>query len=435
MNLFKELTTDARNSLKPGDFVFPAERRYPIHDRAHAANALARASGKPEWSKVKKAVCRRYPDMPACKIEHSEVNAMWIDVFRTGKHTDMKGDTREFTQADLEAMVAKYNEQSEHEAPLVIGHPATDAPAYGWVQRLRVVGDHMQAFVDQVSEKVKDAVRAGMFKKVSIALYQDGLLRHVGLLGANPPAIKGLAPVQFAANSDFKEFSEIDFTFVEGEMKSMFAEFMDMIRGLVTKQAKPNQEEDMDLKELESKFNVLEGQFKEQGLKYIALETQFGEVQKENAALKTQISDMEKKHTADLAAIRTDGIVGEFRAFADGLAKEGKILPAEIDSLVEEYKGLITSESTMQFAEGVKRPSELMKTRLAARTAMFKVDKRHFATKKAASETVPAEAGEGFQSFGEFEDAGMLIETQAREYMKGHPDVTYEQAVAYVASH
>lgn len=58
-----ELTTKARNSLSDSSFVFPGERRYPIHDRAHARNALARAAGKSEEAKVRAAVRAKYPDI------------------------------------------------------------------------------------------------------------------------------------------------------------------------------------------------------------------------------------------------------------------------------------------------------------------------------------------------------------------------------------
>ena len=61
------LSTKQRHNLKPGDFVFPATEGYPIHDRAHGANALARSAGKPEHAKVKAAVCKRYPDLPGCQ--------------------------------------------------------------------------------------------------------------------------------------------------------------------------------------------------------------------------------------------------------------------------------------------------------------------------------------------------------------------------------
>lgn len=59
------LSTKRRNDLPRSSFAMPAERKYPIMDRSHAANALARSSGKPEEAMVRRAVCKRYPDM--CK--------------------------------------------------------------------------------------------------------------------------------------------------------------------------------------------------------------------------------------------------------------------------------------------------------------------------------------------------------------------------------
>jgi hypothetical protein len=60
------VTAKKRKALPSSAFVFPKDKRYPIHDRAHAANALARSKGKPEEATVRAAVCRRYPDLPAC---------------------------------------------------------------------------------------------------------------------------------------------------------------------------------------------------------------------------------------------------------------------------------------------------------------------------------------------------------------------------------
>jgi hypothetical protein len=39
-----KLTTKARNALPNTDFALPAQRKYPIQDRSHAANAKARAT-------------------------------------------------------------------------------------------------------------------------------------------------------------------------------------------------------------------------------------------------------------------------------------------------------------------------------------------------------------------------------------------------------
>jgi len=61
------LDAKKRKSLPKQSFALPGKRGYPIHDRSHAANALARSKGKPEEATVKRAVCKRYPDLPACK--------------------------------------------------------------------------------------------------------------------------------------------------------------------------------------------------------------------------------------------------------------------------------------------------------------------------------------------------------------------------------
>jgi hypothetical protein len=61
-----KLSGEEREELSGGEFVFPKERRYPIHDEAHARNALARVAqhGSPdEQAKVKAAVRKKYPSI------------------------------------------------------------------------------------------------------------------------------------------------------------------------------------------------------------------------------------------------------------------------------------------------------------------------------------------------------------------------------------
>src|SRR4030042_107970 len=119
-----------------------------------------------------------------------------IEIFKIGTHTDSAGKTREWTDKDLEEIAALYNPEI-NEAPIVIGHPEHDSPAYGWVESLRVDGGKLLAKVKDVAEEFKDWVRKGLYKKVSIALYPDLGLRHVGFLGATPPAVKGLKQAAF----------------------------------------------------------------------------------------------------------------------------------------------------------------------------------------------------------------------------------------------
>ena len=60
-----ELDAKKRNALSDSQFAGP-DRSYPIPDRSHGANALARVSqyGTPaEKAEVRRAVHKKYPDM------------------------------------------------------------------------------------------------------------------------------------------------------------------------------------------------------------------------------------------------------------------------------------------------------------------------------------------------------------------------------------
>lgn len=65
-----KLTASSRKKIATKSFALPSKRAYPIQDRTHGANALARVShhGTPAEKKtVKKAVCKKYPTMGSCK--------------------------------------------------------------------------------------------------------------------------------------------------------------------------------------------------------------------------------------------------------------------------------------------------------------------------------------------------------------------------------
>lgn len=60
-----KLTSKARNSLPSSDFAYPATRKYPIEDRAHAEDALSRAAahGAGVEAHVAAAVRKHFPGM------------------------------------------------------------------------------------------------------------------------------------------------------------------------------------------------------------------------------------------------------------------------------------------------------------------------------------------------------------------------------------
>lgn len=58
-----------------------------------------------------------------------------IQIFRPGRHTAGSGETLALGEAELKATSGAYD-PALHEAPIVVGHPAHDQPAYGWVKVL-----------------------------------------------------------------------------------------------------------------------------------------------------------------------------------------------------------------------------------------------------------------------------------------------------------
>lgn len=123
----------------------------------------------------------------------------WVQIFKGGKQVDSSGTEHDGDKV-IDKAVATFD-AAMHEPPVVIGHPATDDPAYGWIQELKsTVIDgtkYLLARFRDVVPQFEAMVREGLFKKRSAAFYPDGRLRHVGFLGAAPPAVKGLADVKF----------------------------------------------------------------------------------------------------------------------------------------------------------------------------------------------------------------------------------------------
>lgn len=123
----------------------------------------------------------------------------WIEIARTGTFIDSAGRTQTFTAADLAGIAAAYRPE-QRDAPLVFGHPQTDAaPAFGWVHKLKAEGQKLFASFAHVPSAVRELVAQGHYRHVSMSLMPDKItLRHVALLGAAQPAIDGLQPVELA---------------------------------------------------------------------------------------------------------------------------------------------------------------------------------------------------------------------------------------------
>lgn len=131
-----------------------------------------------------------------------------FEIFAPGSHTAMNGETLAFAAGDLTTTATAYD-PALHEAPICVGHPKHDLPAYGWVKGLTVENGRLVAAPDQVDPAFAALVEAGRFKTRSAAFFRPAAkdnpvpgtwyLRHVAFLGAAPPAVTGLKPIAFAA--------------------------------------------------------------------------------------------------------------------------------------------------------------------------------------------------------------------------------------------
>lgn len=132
-----------------------------------------------------------------------------IEIFRAGRHMDDAGNLHSFSESDVDGMVASYD-PAKREAPLTVGHPKDNLPAYGWVQRLtKTAAGALAMTPHQVEPQFAEMVTAGRFKKRSASFYPPQApnnptpgkwyLRHVAFLGAQPPAIAGLKDIAFSA--------------------------------------------------------------------------------------------------------------------------------------------------------------------------------------------------------------------------------------------
>ncbi len=226
----------------------------------------------------------------------------WFAIFKTGKHTDSSGNTKEWTEADLDKIVESYD-PTKHEAPIVIGHPKTNAPAFGWIEKLKRVGDTLYALPKQLANEFVEMVNKGLFKKRSISLYPDGTLRHVGFLGAQPPAVKGLPDVLFDENDNSINY--------ESEPEKDFAE-LDFIEEL---QTKINQ-----LQEQLWKYQDLDSKIKN----YEEVSNQLETIMKEKKDLESKLNELNRAFQ-----------LKEFEEFLNKKIEEGKLLPKQKHFFIE----------------------------------------------------------------------------------------------------
>lgn len=258
-----------------------------------------------------------------------------IEIFRPGRHIDDAGVEHNFSEADVDGMAASYNPELR-EAPLTVGHPKDNLPAYGWVKSLsRNAAGRLAITPHSVEPQFAEMVVAKRFPKRSASFYPPlapnnptpgrWYLRHVAFLGAQPPAIAGLKdiPAQFSEDDDAGgavSFSE----------------------PVTAAPSTPQEPDDMS--------KELQAQLDEANAKLAAEKTarEKAEADAKEAAKKAEAAAKESASFAERA--RADRKAG-FVSFAEAQVKEGRLLPKDKDMAVATLEVLADAQP-VEFAEG-----------------------------------------------------------------------------------
>lgn len=255
-----------------------------------------------------------------------------IEIFRAGRHIDDAGVAHNFSDADLDGMAACYN-PSLHEAPLTVGHPKDNLPAYGLVKSVaRNAAGVLTVNAHHVEPQFAEMVASRRFSKRSASFYPPPApnnptpgkwyLRHVAFLGAQPPAIKGLRDIQFsAADAD----GAVNFS------ESIFP----------TTPTEP--EPDNMNEELQKQLAKAQADLKAAQEATAAAQADTAVHQKAATDAKAQAASFAEKARADRKA--------GFVSFAEAQVASGKLMPKDKDMAVATLD-VLADATPVQFSEG-----------------------------------------------------------------------------------
>lgn len=262
-----------------------------------------------------------------------------------------------FTGEDLDQMVNNFALlKNDIKPPVKLGHTSKlnkevdeGQPAFGWVQGLKRVGDKLIASFKDVPEILMDAIKKGLYKRVSAEIYYNvkhggknigKVLSGVALLGSAIPAVKNLKDL----TAYLSETPDLSIEF-DGEGVYVFTE----VSAEITEKGSDNMSTEIKLAELEKKFSELEAQTasreKELSTELEAKDKQLKEFQ-----------EARDKEVKELAEEKQKTSLEEVKAFCEAAVKEGKMTPASaevITKAIEEKRHEFSEKNEAVFTWGV----------------------------------------------------------------------------------
>lgn len=368
-----------------------------------------------------------------------------IEVFRPGTHKPMSGDPITYSAADLKAIADAYDPETAP-APVVVGHPQTDAPAFGWVQSFEYANDRLIANLHEIDPAFSEAVKAGRYKKVSMAFFSPDQShnpvpgawypKHVGFLGAAAPAVAGLKNAVFSASRPAAavfEFGERGFE----ETASMFRRIREF---MIEKFGAEDADRVLPSYQIEwlSDIDVSPGRALGHAYSEGADAQPAPQTQEETAVTTKQPDAAFAAREADIAtreariAAREAQIAhDEHVAFAETLIADGKLLPASRDGLVA-LLDVLPGHASVAFSEGAEKlsPGAALRQLLEAQPKIVSYGAADL------GDGPEGKAGQGatFAADGRAVDPVRLqLHQKALDYQRQHPGTDYLTAVQAVS--
>lgn len=384
-------------------------------------------------------------------MHHMDKPTATLHVFRAGTHTATDGNQYTFSEANVADMVASYDPQLSR-APLVVGHPKIDDPAYGWAASFSCNGAEVFAAPEAVDPQFAEMVNDQRFGAISLSVYLPDTPgnpkpghyypRHIGFLGAQPPSVKGLQRPQFAENDGAVEFSMP----LPRRVSSLGYYLKRLFQGLRDRAIESDGAEKAE--QLIPQW-CIDG-IAEATVDDDSLDTAFAEpiqtpektMSKENgnaADFAEQQQKLDDRNTAldareqALRKREDDARRADAAEFAEQLVQDGKVLPRHQVGIVELLLA-IPAGTVLNFAEADGQAAADHNAADLLRSFLNDLPKQvDFAEKSGdhhngTTATADFAAPEGTQV-----DAGRLeLHNKAIAYQREHPDVAYLAAVKAV---
>lgn len=332
-----------------------------------------------------------------------------IEIFKAGQCVADDGTHYVFSEGDVADMAASYD-PALREAPLCIGHPADNLPAWGWVKSLSAQSGRLAMDTKDVRPQFAELVATKQYKKRSSSFYPPThpnnptpgrwYLRHVAFLGAQQPAVAGLA--------DFSEQPEVGVvSFAEGDGGAEIPPHSPTESSMTT-----------ETHQAASAVPPTPAATPDVNAQLQAAQ--------ESAAAAQRERDQALAQLASFAEARKAARLAEFTSFAEGLARKAILKPAETALAVAALQAL-DGCAPVEFAEGntVRKDSVLdwLKGRLEAAQPLVSFGEHAPGSVPGAADAVDIKA---------IDDAA--FDRMVRAHMRQHRVASYAEAAQAIAA-